>query len=151
MALGEPVTVVNLLSPGFDHSSDRDGYRWRAAAIGRALGAEQIGATLYELPDGERTYPFHLHHGIEEWLIVLEGTPVLRDPDGERVLRRGDVVCFPIGPDGAHQVRGPGTVLIVSTGGLPAATEYPDSGKVGVTPPRKIFRISDATDYWEGE
>ena len=29
-------------------------------------------------------------------------------PDGERELRRGDVVCFPPGPEGAHQVRGPG-------------------------------------------
>ena len=39
---------------------------------------------------------------------MLDGTPTLRDPDGERVLRRGDVVCFPTGPEGAHQVRGPG-------------------------------------------
>jgi uncharacterized cupin superfamily protein len=145
------VTRVNVFSPEFDRSSDREGYRWRAAVVGRALGAEQIGGTVYELPDGERTYPFHFHHGIEEWLIVLEGAPVLRDGDGERVLRRGDVVCFPIGPDGAHQLRGPGTVLLVSTGRLPATTEYPDSGKVGVMPPRAIFRLSDTTDYWEGE
>ena len=145
------MSAVNLFSPEFDSSSDREGYRWRGAGIGRALGAEQIGGTVYELPEGERTFPFHFHHGIEEWLIVLAGTPVLRDRDGERELRRGDVVCFPIGPDGVHQVRGPGTVLIVSTGRLPASTEYPDSGKVGVTPPRKIFRLADATDYWEGE
>ena len=141
----------NLFSPGFDHSSERDGYRWRGARIGRALGAEQIGGTVYELPAGERTYPFHFHHGIEEWLVVLDGAPALRDPEGERVLRRGDVVCFPIGQEGAHQVRGPGRVLILSTGRLPTTTEYPDSGKVGVMPPRAIFRLADATDYWEGE
>jgi uncharacterized cupin superfamily protein len=145
------VARVNVLSPEFERTSDRDGYRWRSAQIGKALGAAQIGATLYELAAGERTYPYHFHNGIEEWLIVLEGTPVLRDPDGEQPLRRGDVVCFPLGPDGAHQVRGPGTVLIVSTGRLPETTMYPDSGKVGVKPPGKVFRLSDATDYWEGE
>ena len=53
-------------------------------------------------------FPYHFHHGMEEWLLVVDGTPTLRTPDGERELRRGDVVCFPPGPDGAHQVRGPG-------------------------------------------
>jgi len=142
---------VNIFSPEFDRSSDRDGYRWRAAQIGGALGAEQIGATVYELPEGERTYPFHFHNGIEEWLVVLEGEPVLRDSEGEQVLRRGDVACFSIGSEGAHQVRGPGTVMIVSAGRLPETTLYPDSGKVGVKPPGKVFRLSDAADYWEGE
>ncbi len=141
----------NVFSPEFDHSSEREGYRWRSARVGRAVGAEQIGGTVYELPAGERSFPFHFHHGFEEWLIVLDGTPVLRDPSGERELRRGDVVCFPVGPDGAHQLRGPGTVLIVSTGGSPETIEYPDSGKVGVSPPRKVFRLADATDYWDGE
>lgn len=110
-----------------------------------------MGATLYELPDGERTYPFHFHHAIEEWLVVISGTPTLRDPGGERVLRAGDVVCFATGADGAHQVRGPGTVLIISASASLEVSEYPDSGKVGVSHPRKVFRLEDAVDYWEGE
>ena len=75
-----------------------------ARRSGRRSAATQIGASLYELPDGERTYPYHFHNAMEEWLVVLDGTPTLREPDGERVLRRGDVVCFPTGPEGAHQV-----------------------------------------------
>ena len=58
--------------------------------------------------------PYHLHHGIEEWAIVIAGAPVIRTPAGERVLGRGDALCFPAGPDGAHQVSGPGTVLMLS-------------------------------------
>ena len=100
---------------------------------------------------GERTYPYHFHYGMEEWLVVLSGSPTLRVPDGERVLRPGDVVCFPTGPDGGHQVTGPGSVLILSASQVPESIEYPDSGKVGVGPPGKIFRTADATDYWEGE
>lgn len=141
----------NLLSPEFDHSSEREGYRWRGARIGKAVGSERIGASLYELPDGERTYPYHFHHGMEEWLLVVSGTPMLRGPDGERALRAGDLVCFPVGPDGGHQVRGPGTILILSANRSPETVEYPDSGKVGARPPGKIFRAADAVDYWEGE
>jgi uncharacterized cupin superfamily protein len=127
------------------------GYRWRGARIGLAAGREQIRGTVYDLPDGERTYPYHFHNGIKERLIVLSGTPTLGDSQGERVLRRGDVVCFPVGPEGARHVRGPGSVLIVSIGRASETIEYPDSGKVGVVPHRKIFRLSDAADYWAGE
>jgi uncharacterized cupin superfamily protein len=145
------VRRVNLFAPELDRSRDREGYRWRSAAIREQLGAEKIGASLYVLPEGEKTFPYHFHHGMEEWLIVLDGTPTLRDPEGERVLRRGDVVCFPPGPDGAHQVRGPGTVLMLSAQRVPETIEYPDSDKVGASPPGKIFRTGDAVDYWEGE
>jgi uncharacterized cupin superfamily protein len=145
------VRRANIFGPAFDHASERDGYRWRAARIGGAVDAEQIGACLYELPDGERTYPFHFHHAMEEWLIVVAGTPTLRTADGERALRSGDVVCFSTGPAGAHQVRGPGRVLLLSATRAPETIEYPESGKVGVRPPGAIFRTADAVDYWEGE
>jgi uncharacterized cupin superfamily protein len=145
------VRRVNLFSPELDHASERPGYRWRGARIGAQLGAERIGASLYELEDGERSFPYHVHHGVEEWLLVVAGSPVLRSPGGERALQPGDVVCFPLGPEGAHQVRGPGAVLILSANRVPEAIEYPDSDKVGVYPPRKIFRVDDAVDYWEGE
>ena len=79
--------LANLLSDEFDHASEREGYRWQAARIGRAIGGKQIGASLYELAEGERSHPFHLHHAIEEWLVVVAGNPVLRDKDGERTLR----------------------------------------------------------------
>jgi uncharacterized cupin superfamily protein len=142
---------TNIFSPSFDHSSERDGYRWRSARVGHAIGSKLMGARLYELADGEKSHPFHFHHAIEEWLLVVAGSPVLRGADGERVLRPGDVACFPTGVEGAHQVRGPGTVLIVSASRSLEAIEYPDSGKIGVRPPGKVFRLADAADYWEGE
>ena len=62
----------------WDHGQMREGYRWRAATIGKQLKSARIGASVYDLNEGERTYPFHAHHGTEEWLIVLEGTPTVR-------------------------------------------------------------------------
>src|SRR5262249_21783235 len=47
------------------------------------------------------------------------GAPTVRMHDGERLLREGDVVGFPRGPEGGHQIRNesdePARVLIVST------------------------------------
>jgi uncharacterized cupin superfamily protein len=145
------VRRLNLFALEHDHGSERDGYTWRGLRAGKALGASRIGATVYELPAGERTWPYHFHHGMEEWLLVVSGTPTLRGADGERELRAGDVVCFPPGPEGAHQVRGPGTVLMLSADRSPETITYPDSEKVGARPPGKIFRFEDAVDYWEGE
>jgi uncharacterized cupin superfamily protein len=142
---------VNILAPAFERSSDRDGYRWRSARIGPAIDAQQIGASLYELGDGQRSFPYHLHHGMEEWMLVVSGSPVVRTPDGDRVLREGDVLCFPVGAAGAHQVTGPGTVLIISDKPSLDVAEFPDSGKVALRPPGIILRTADTADYWDGE
>ena len=94
-----------------------------------------LGASVWELQPGGENWN-HLHHGSEEMVIVLRGTPTLRTPDGERVLVEGDVVVFPRGPMGAKEIRNdstaPARLLIVSTNADPDVTEYPDSGKVGL-------------------
>lgn len=141
----------NLLAPEFDQSSEREGYRSRRARIGKALGTDEIGASLYELDEGQRSNPYHFHHGKEEWLFVVAGSPTVRTPSGERALRRGDLLCFPAGPDGAHQVTGPGTVLFLSDKPPLDTVEFPDSGKISMSEPRKVFRAADAVDYWDGE
>ncbi|HEY3613689.1 MAG TPA: cupin domain-containing protein [Gaiellales bacterium] len=142
---------VNILQTELDLASLREGYRWRGAAVGEGAGGEQIGAFLYELEDGQRSAPYRFHHGSEHWLVVVAGTPRLRTPAGERLLQRGDVVCFPPGPGGAHQVGGPGTVMLLSQRRELDAVEYPDSGKIELQPPGAIFRSADAVDFWDGE
>ena len=148
--------VFNLATGelGRDHG-DTDGWRARSQRIGKRLGAADIGGTVYELEDGQRVWPYHYHHGVEEWLLVIEGAPTLRGHDGERVMRPGDVVCFPSGEAGAHEVRGPGRFLLVSAAQPTSVCVYPDSGKVGTRPAtgddRLDFRRADAVGYWDGE
>ena len=147
--------TFNVFTRELPEESDRDGYRWRAARVGVAIGGDRIGGSVYELAEGERTFPYHFHYGVEEWLVVLAGTPELRTPEGERSLRRGDVVCFREGSGGAHAVRGPGRVLILSANRTPSISIYPDGDKLGARPgsdeDRLNFRRSDAVDYWDGE
>jgi uncharacterized cupin superfamily protein len=147
--------VVNLARVDLEHSWERPRFAGRVTRVGDKLGSTQIGGAVYELREGETPWPFHYHHGVEEWLIVVEGTPTVRTPAGERVLRVGDVVCFPSGVEGAHSFGGPGRVLMLSANRSPSIAVYPDSDKVGTRPAEDLdrldFRRSDAVDYWEGE
>jgi uncharacterized cupin superfamily protein len=148
--------LVNLFSVEAEADpADPPGYRSRMARFGPAIGAEQLGGSVYELDPGESVCPYHYEHPEEEWLLVLEGRPTLRDPDGEHELAEGDLVCFLEGPEGAHKVtnRSEATVriLMLSTKATTSVAVYPDSGKVGVWPPGKLFRLEDAVDYWVGE
>jgi uncharacterized cupin superfamily protein len=145
------VRRFNVHAAEFDHASEHDGYRARTAHVAYAVGADQIGARLFELEDGQRSNPYHFHHGIEEWLLVIAGSPVVRTPEGERALKPGDVHCCPVGAGGAHQVTGPGTVLIVSDHHTPDVVEFPDSGKIELSPSGTVFRSADAVDFWDGE
>jgi len=68
----------------------------------RRAGGERLGGTLYELAPGSKGFDLHVHHGIEELVVVLAGRPTLRTLDGEHELEPGEVVAFPVGRRGAH-------------------------------------------------
>ena len=96
--------VFNLNGDEWDRAEDRPGWRSKDAWVGAHIDAELIGGSMYELEPGDRLWPYHTHHANEEWLIVLRGRPTLRTPDGEQELVEGDVVAFPRGAAGAHQM-----------------------------------------------
>ena len=95
-----------------------------------------IGASLMELPPNSEGSPYHFHHGHEELLIVLQGRPWLRTPEGERQLEEGDVVHFVRGPEGAHKMRNPTQesvrYVFVSNRASPDAVEYLDTRQLSV-------------------
>jgi uncharacterized cupin superfamily protein len=150
------VSEVNLFAVEVtDDADDPDGYRTSYARVGPLIGAEALGMSVYVIRPGQSICPYHYEIGFEEWLVVLHGEPTLRTPDGEQRLRAWDTVFFPDGEAGAHKVtNGTGEdvrVAILSNKGDPGAAVYPDSGKVGIWPPNKLFKLDDAVDYWEGE
>lgn len=148
----------NLLAaePEYD-DSDPEGYRAGMDRFGPKIGAEQLGGSVYELPPGQSICPYHYEYPEEEWLMPLDGTVVLRTPEGETDLGRWELVCFPPGPDGAHKVtnRGAGTVRVLMLSPKPqhSVAVYPDSGKVLATTPhdRLMTRRSSEVGYYDGE
>jgi uncharacterized cupin superfamily protein len=151
---------VNIQSPDFGYDSDDpEGFRSGLYRFGPDLGAQRTGASVYELPPGQAICPYHYEHGEEEWLLVVEGRPTLRHPEGSEELVPWDVVCFPPGPEGAHGVRNHTNetvrVLMFSEVVYPTVTVYPDSDKIGIyTRDRQdnlMVKRSSGVDYYDGE
>ena len=153
------MNVFNLGADEWDRVEEREGWRSKDAWVGARLGAELLGGSLYELEPGDRLWPYHVHHANEEWAIIVRGQPTLRSPGGEQTLVEGDVVVFPRGKAGAHQLTNrtdaPIRVLMLSSMVRPDIVEYPDSGKVGarsIDGERILLsRPGPILDYWDGE
>ena len=94
--------MANFFRPEFDEARDHPGFRASRARVGKQAGAERLGASIWEVPAGEAAYPYHLHLGEEELVIVLTGRPSLRSPAGWRELDEGEIVSFPRGEAGAR-------------------------------------------------
>jgi len=151
---------VSLADAKFEYDQDDPpGFRSGMARFGHEVGAEDSGATLYELAPGEAVCPYHYEYGEEEWALVIEGTASVRTPDGTEQLGPNELVFFPKGPDGAHQIRNDSDasvrVLMWSTVVLPTASVYPDSDKVGVWTGNKadnvMVRRESNVDYFDRE
>jgi uncharacterized cupin superfamily protein len=106
-----------------------------ARLLERPSGTRLVSA-VWELEPGGSSGPYHAHHATEELLLVLDGSPTLRTPDDERELKRGEVVHFPVGADGAHQVlnrsEAPARYLMVAAHTGADAIEYVDERQVVV-------------------
>ena len=151
---------VNVFALDVEYdASDPEGFRGGMNRFGALVGASMMGATVYELPPGQSNCPYHYEYGNEEWLLVLDGVLTIRHPEGEDELERGDIVCFPVGPAGAHRLLNSSDatvrVLMFSTVFEPSVAVYPDSDKIGVWPgddgDRITVRRESGVDYWDGE
>ncbi len=138
---------------------DPEGFRAGMKRFGKKLGAAATGMSIYEIPPGQAICPYHYEYAEEEWLIVLEGTPTLRTPEGSSELSPWDVCVFPVGPGGAHGVRNESgsvaRVMMFSDVKWPAATVYPDSDKIGVwtgnDDDNAMFRRATKVEYFTDE
>ncbi len=125
--------------------------------VGHAVGSTASLMFIYDLAPGESSCPYHYEYD-EEWLLVLDGTIVVRAPDGEHTLERGTLVRFPPGPDGAHKVMNrsetPARTLMFSNARGLGVSVYPDSDKIGVYVDETdglVFKRSTAVPWLEGE
>jgi uncharacterized cupin superfamily protein len=153
--------VASIASPVFDEVREHPGYNCRRARLGRQVGSEKLSMSLWELPAGEAAYPFHFHLAEEEILVLLEGAPSLRTPEGWREMEEGEVVCFLVGEEGAHQIvnRTAETVRFLAfSNQQPDIVVRPDSRSLSVVERRpeggglsQNFSMDDSAGYFDFE
>jgi len=140
-------------------ADDADGYRSGVASAGEAAGGRALSVKVFELPPGQSVCPYHYEYE-EEWLVVLDGSVLLRSPEGEEIVVCGAIVCFSPGPAGAHKVTSASDqtarVMMFSSARQPAVAVYPDSAKIGLWPgnpdDQLMFRRADGeVGYFDGE
>jgi uncharacterized cupin superfamily protein len=136
----------------------RDGNRFLRSMLGQAVGAKLTGVSVYELPPGQAAWTYHYELHREEWVIVVEGEVVVRTPKGDRTLRAGDIVCFPPGEEGAHQVRNESAsaarfIMPSSWAGEGYIAVRPDSNTALIVGPgfRRIVPLDEDLEYWDRE
>lgn len=132
------------------------------------LTENKLVASLYEVPPGKVSWPFHYHLANEEVFYILEGEGELRTHEGVIRVSAGDFLRFPVGENGAHQLKNissdkPLKYLDFGTTSHPDIVFMPDSNKVGLfgggapcqnTKNRtvwKYFDLDTEIDYLEGE
>ena len=153
--------AASITAPVFDETREHPGFNCRRARLGRQAGSEKLGMSLFELPPGEAAYPYHFHLAEEEIVVLLEGAPSLRTPDGWREMEEGEVVCFLVGEEGAHQIvnRTEETVRFLAISNQqPDVIVRPDTESVSVAERRPEggglsfhFRIADSVGYFDLE
>jgi uncharacterized cupin superfamily protein len=143
---------------------DTEAATFRRKELSAAGDADMLGTSLYELPAGERSWPYHYHTANAEAMYVLAGEGQVRGPDGEVTVSAGDYCYFPADESGGHRVvnDSDGTLryLMVSTMVEPDVTIYPEKETFGVyvgAPPggrggrdfEGYYDIDSTVDYWE--
>jgi uncharacterized cupin superfamily protein len=145
------LTKVNVAQCETQLLYERGKFQAACHDLTEVLGACVIGATVFETKAGYTRGPYHFHDGVEEWMYVVSGEPVLRDPSGERALEPGTLVAFQAGTDGAHTFDGPGRIVMFSVGargwGEAFTSVYLDADKIGGKPGIQFLRTA-ALETW---
>ncbi len=151
------VNRINIDEAPAEHFSEAGGkYEGIFHELGLLIGARKLGYQITTLPPGKIFCPLHVEEHEEELFIVWEGEAVVRTLRGEITCRKGDVIAFPPGDVGAHQLINrsdkPCRVFMLGMEGLGSVAYYPDSNKVLVTTrDRLMVRAAPALDYYDGE
>jgi uncharacterized cupin superfamily protein len=153
--------TASIAAPVFDEVREHPGFNCRRARLGRQAGSEKVSLSLWELPAGEAAYPYHFHFAEEELVVLLEGAPSLRTPEGWREMEAGEVVSFRVGEAGAHQIvnRTEATVRFLAfSNQQPDIVVRPDSRSVSVVERRpegggfaRHFSLEDGAGYFDFE
>jgi len=139
-------SIVNIADVDCEILKSPNGtFEAELARLGPLVGAKKLGAMLTILEPGNRAFPFHAHHAIEEMFFILDGEGTYRCGSVSFPICRGDLIAAPAsGANHAHQIVNTSDrqlrFLAISTMDPVDIVEYPDSGKV------RLYAKGDSED-----
>jgi uncharacterized cupin superfamily protein len=121
----------------------------------KIANSKHLAFDVRSLNPGGYSFPYHFHRNAEELMMIISGSMILRSPEGFKMLRQGEIVFMETGETGAHQFYNhsdvPCVYLDIKTICGPDVVEYPDSGKLMLSPTHEIYEKDAQADYLKGE
>jgi uncharacterized cupin superfamily protein len=140
------------------HKAEHPAFEFTRKVIVGKQDSANFNVSVYEVPPGKSSYPYHYHLRNEEVFLILSGDGRLKSPEGERRVTAGDFLYFPNNEKGAHKLTNASETepLVYADFDImhdPEVCFYPDSGKMGVygKNTRLVFPVPKPVDYYEGE
>ena len=98
----QPSYMMKINESNLDWKNyDQGKIQFHRKELSNAVEAENLGCSLYELPPGKQSWPYHYHTANEEAVFVLAGEGQLRTEGGEKPLQSGDFITLPADERGA--------------------------------------------------
>lgn len=123
--------------------------------LGEICNSKHFMFDIRQLDSGKYSFPYHFHRNAEELIMIISGSVTLRTDEGFKIVTKGELMFFEVGESSAHQFYNhdtiPCTYLDIRTTPGIDVTEYPDSGKVNISPFNLIFEKQTRVDYNKGE
>ena len=140
------------------HKSEHEGYEYYRRKFIPFGEAQNTLVSVYEIPPGKAAYPYHFHHKNEETFYILSGEGVLKTPEGERPVKAGELLFFPVGPEGAHKLTNTSETEKLVYIDFDVVHDidiavYPDSGKIGIWGKgiNRMYPQDGNVGYYDGE
>ncbi len=123
--------------------------------LSKIVDTKHLVFDFRKLDSGKYSFPYHFHRNAEELILIVSGSMTIRTPKGFVIAKKGQLVFFEIGETGTHQFYNHDTIPCIyldikTTVGIDVC-EYPDSGKINISPSNETFEKESRVDYNKGE
>jgi len=152
------IKVMNINELEATHKDEHKDYEYFRKSFLPRKDQNKTMVNVYEIPPLKSAYPYHYHLKNEETFYIISGEGILKTPEGEKLVKAGDLLFFPPNNDGAHKLTNKSKTenlvyIDFDVINKVDVTVYPDSSKIVVwgEGTNKIFKLEDSTAYYDGE
>ncbi len=128
---------VNENELNCDHWSHGENIEHFRKNFTKEFTENKLVASMYEVPPGKVSWPYHYHVANEEVFFIIDGEGELRGYKETIPVKSGDFIRFPVGEKGVHQLKNTSKDKVLKyldfgTTNHPDIVFMPDSSKLGL-------------------